>query len=92
MQWSDSIIDSMDMNLSRLWETVKDRGRTVKDSCRPWGDKSQIGLKRLNSNDKSCWEAVEESGKSLKRRPTIKHGSLRKSWHFGRGEKQKSRL
>ena len=26
MKWLDSIIDSMDMNLSKLWETVKDRG------------------------------------------------------------------
>ena len=26
MTWLDSIIDSMDMNLSKLWETVKDRG------------------------------------------------------------------
>ena len=26
MRWSDSIIDSMDMNLSKLWKTVEDRG------------------------------------------------------------------
>ena len=26
IRWLDSIIDSMDMNLSKLWETVKDRG------------------------------------------------------------------
>ena len=25
MRWSDSIIDSMDMNLSKHWEIVKDR-------------------------------------------------------------------
>ena len=29
MRWLDSIIDSMDMNLSKLWETVKDRGAGV---------------------------------------------------------------
>ena len=26
MQWLDSITDSVDMNLSKLWETVEDRG------------------------------------------------------------------
>ena len=26
VKWLDSITDSMDMNLSELWETVKDRG------------------------------------------------------------------
>ena len=25
MRWVDDIIDSMDMNLSKLWEMVKDR-------------------------------------------------------------------
>ena len=29
MRWLDSITDSMDVNLSKLWETVKGRGAEV---------------------------------------------------------------
>ena len=29
MRWLDGVTDSTDMNLSKLWETVKDRGAGV---------------------------------------------------------------
>ena len=29
MRWSESITDSMDMNLSKLWERAEDRGAEV---------------------------------------------------------------
>ena len=47
MRWLDSIIDSMDMSLSKLWEIVRDR----KTSSR-WGCKELDMTERLNSNSK----------------------------------------
>ena len=35
MRWSDGIIDSKDMNLSKLWEKLEDRGSLSRRS--PWG-------------------------------------------------------
>ena len=37
MRWLDSIIDSIDINLSKLQEIVKGRGDLA--CCSPWGHK-----------------------------------------------------
>ena len=39
MSWLDSITDSMDMNLSKLWEIVKDESL---ECCSPWGRKELV--------------------------------------------------
>ena len=39
MIWLDSITESMDMNLSKLWEIAEDRGVWLA-ACSPWVKKS----------------------------------------------------
>ena len=47
MRWLD-ITNSMDMNLSKLQETVKDWGGLA--GCSPWGRKESDMTQRLNNN------------------------------------------
>ena len=48
IRWLDSIIDSMDMSLSKLWEVVKDREAWY--ALCPWGCKELNTTLQLNNN------------------------------------------
>lgn len=49
MRWLDSISDSMDVNLSKLWDLVKDMRSLV--CCSPRGCKESDMTYRLNNNN-----------------------------------------
>ena len=53
MRWWDGITNSMDMNLSKLWEIVKGR-----EACNSWGHKESDTTQQLNNNKviyRSSW-------------------------------------
>ena len=47
-RWLEGFTDSIDMNLSKLWEIVKDGGSLV--SCSPWGCIELDTTEQLNNN------------------------------------------
>ena len=50
-RWSDGITDSMDMNLPKLWEMVRDRGHGSLVCCSLWGLEESNPIWQLK-NDK----------------------------------------
>ena len=48
MIWLDNITNSLDMNLSKPWEIVKDRESLV--CCSLWGCKESVMTWRLTNN------------------------------------------
>ena len=52
MRWLDGITDLMDMSLSKLQETVKERQGSLV-CCTPWGCEQLDTTEQLNNNDKN---------------------------------------
>ena len=52
MRWLDGIINSMDMSLSKLWQT---EGQGSLACCSPWGCKELDTTSRLNKNHHHLW-------------------------------------
>ena len=48
MRWLDSITESVDMNLSKLWEIVKDK--EAWGCCSPWGHKELDMTQQMKNN------------------------------------------
>ena len=62
MRWSDGITDSMDMSVSKLWETVKDR--EAWHAAHPWGGK---GLDMSEWLNEVIYIAVNQTIKTYSR-------------------------
>ena len=67
MRWLEDIINSMDMNLSKLLETVKDRAAWP--TAVHGVAKSQSGLSRLNNNN--TVKQMKSKGTNLEKKVDI---------------------
>ena len=59
MRWLDGITDSIDLDLSKLWETGDGKGQGSLVCCSPWDGKESDTTERLNNsnnNDKKAGE------------------------------------
>ena len=58
-RWLDSITDSMDVNLSKLWKTAKDRLQSVrrKDSDTGLSDSTTITITTMGASGQLCKSA-----------------------------------
>ena len=63
MRWLDSITDSKDTSLSKLWEIMKEHGSLA--CCSPWGHKELDVTERLNNNNLSYTHDIRQGHKNL---------------------------
>ena len=75
MRWLDGITDSMDMNLSRLWEMVKDRKSGVLQSMGSQRVGHDLGIKQLQQQQQCGIFKIPESltTDTVKDRLTLTH-------------------
>ena len=56
MKWLDGITDARDMNLSKLWEMMRNTDLVC---CSPWGRKKSDATGRLNNNNWVFWQKTD---------------------------------
>ena len=77
MRWSDSIPDSMDMNLSKLWEIVEDRGACwVAESDTTW---------QLNNKNNNTVIRIKKKKKHTENNSFIRFQQIRKYSNRNKG-------
>ena len=55
MRWPDSVTESMDVSVRKLWETVKDR-----EAFSPWSCKESDSTEQLNNSSFNPYDSPGE--------------------------------
>ena len=86
MWWLDSITDSMNMNLSKLWETVEDRGAwhaAVHGATNSWSRIQSLNNNNIHGRYKKrafLYSSKTHSDSLMKNKTEVQHISILRPW------------